>query len=160
MEIFYSLSHNLMVRVLAIQNTSTLDTGFRSDTGMPFLKISPGLMHIDNKSLQSLARSARHVGVGDLKEALEGRGTPNRSVTAFGYAPSLSSGGHQSTLESNEQSFRSKSRSTIKASNGEVKDILNKLGIGKGSASRAKAVFKSPLQPKRRSTETSQHSTT
>jgi len=110
--------------------------------------------------LQSLARSARHVGVGDLKEALEGRGTPNRSVTAFGYAPSLSSGGHPSTLESNEQSFRSKVPSTIKASSGEVKDILNKLGIGKGSASKAKAVFKSPLQPKRRSTETSQHSTT
>ncbi|KAF8341321.1 uncharacterized protein EI90DRAFT_3150476 [Cantharellus anzutake] len=144
----------------ATRDASALETGFRIDGGMPFLKLSPGLMHIDNKSLQSLARSARHVGVGDLKEALEGRATPNRSVTALGYPPSMSSLGHQSTTEASEQGFRQRVTGGIRASNGEVKDILNKLGIGKGSASRAKAVFKSPLQPKRRSTETSQNAPT
>lgn len=141
---------------------------------MPFLKLSPQLMHIDNKSLQSLARSARNVGVGDLREALEGRASANRSVVGLGYngSPSLSSIGHHSTSldYSGDQNgpglsqlqARLRATNAIKEANGEVKDILNKLGIGKQSSARTsggrtKAAFKSPLlpSPKRVSSDTS-----
>lgn len=134
---------------------------------MPFLKLSPALMHIDNKSLQSLARSTRNVGVGDLREALEGRASANRSSVGFSYngSPSMSSIGHQSgdhhhahSLSGggglgggiNQLQARLKAATTIKDANGEVKDILNKLGIGKQGGpgrTRNKGTFKSPLLP-------------
>lgn len=129
---------------------------------MPFLKLAPGLMHIDNKSLQSLARSTRNVGVGDLRDALEGRASANRSSVGLGYvgSPSMSSiGNHSASLDHtgdpaspglSRLQARLRAAHTIKEANGEVKDILNKLGIGKQSSARGgrmKAAFKAPLLP-------------
>ncbi|KAF8318102.1 hypothetical protein DL93DRAFT_427020 [Clavulina sp. PMI_390] len=134
----------------------------RTEGSHHFLKISPQLMHIDNKSLASLARSTRNVGVGDLREALEGRASANRSSVGLGYhgSPSMSSIGHHSSVDHsgehgenpvlNQLQARLRATSALKDANGEVKDILNKLGIGKQSASRTgvrtKPAFKSPLK--------------
>lgn len=120
-------------------------------------------MHIDNKSLASLARSSRNVGVGDLREALEGRASANRSLVGLGYngSPSMSSIGHHSTSMDHsgdasapglsQLQARLRATNAIKEANGEVKDILNKLGIGKQSGARTggrtKMAFKSPLLP-------------
>ena len=128
---------------------------------MPFLKLAPGLMHIDNKSLQSLARSTRNVGVGDLRDALEGRASANRSSVGLAYpgSPSMSSIGNSTSLDHtgdpaglglSHLQTRLRATHTMKEANGEVKDILNKLGIGKQSSSRVgrtKAAFKAPLLP-------------
>jgi len=142
----------------SVEKFPSHENGLRADGSMPFLKISPGLMHIDNKSLQSLARSSRNVGVGDLREALEGRASANRSATALGYSPSLSSVGHASTADGAvaDVPMRPRSSSTLKGTNGDVKDILNKLGIGKQQSARAKGVFRTPLPPKRVSSDSTQ----
>jgi hypothetical protein len=156
---------------LAIEHFTSHDNSSRLEGSLPFLKLAPGLMHIDNKSLQSL-RSSRNVGVGDLREALEGRASANRSVIGFGYGtPSLSSAGHHSLLEGRHAhandgdgmdvghhlQARLKAASAVRESKGEVKDILNKLGIGKqvGGRRPGKGVFKAPLTPKRKGSDPS-----
>ena len=53
-------------------------------------------MHIDNVSLQSLARSTRGVGVTDLREAREGRSS--MSNPALAKAPSFSTLDHTSSI--------------------------------------------------------------
>lgn len=152
-----------------MESFPTHDNGSRVEGSMPFLKLAPALMHIDNKSLQSLARSTRNVGVGDLREALEGRSSANRSTVGLGYpgSPSMSSIGHHSAAVDhsngegggfNQLQARLRAASAIKEANGEVKDILNKLGIGRQSTTRrTKGAFKSPLlpSPKRGSSDTS-----
>ena len=57
---------------LAMEQPSSYDA-LRGDGASPRLKLAPALMHIENMSLQSLARSTRGVGVTDLRDALEGR---------------------------------------------------------------------------------------
>ena len=42
----------------------------RGDNASTAARLAPGLMHIENMSLQSLARSNRGVGVNDLRDAL------------------------------------------------------------------------------------------
>lgn len=101
------------------------------------------MMHIENLSRVSLARSTRGVGVTDLREALEGRSSlsnPNLRDTA----PSLStlehtSATHGGTLLDGHKLTPVRSRPQQQprsrlAGPGEVKDVLNKLGIGKGNA--------------------------
>ena len=146
----------------ATEKFAAHDNSPRLEGSMPFLKLAPGLMNIDNKSLQSLARSTRNVGVGDLRDALEGRASANRSAIGLGYpgSPSMSSIGNHSALldHSGDPSghglshLQARLRAThaIKEANGEVKDILNKLGIGKQSSARGgktKAAFKASLLP-------------
>ncbi|EGN93012.1 hypothetical protein SERLA73DRAFT_98316 [Serpula lacrymans var. lacrymans S7.3] len=111
----------------------------------PLLRISPAFMAIDNLSLQSLTRSVRGVGVTDLREALEGRG--NASNPALVRPPSVSTLDHTSfDLGANRLALtRSKSRGkrrAVTAGAGDVRDVLNKLGIGKqNGASLLKASF-------------------
>lgn len=101
-------------------------------------KKGPALMQIENMSLQSLARSNRGgVGVTDLREALEGRSSmsnPNLSNRA----PSFSTLEHTSTLAHGDISInkltpvRSRPQQRSKLSGpSDVRDVLNKLGIGK-----------------------------
>ncbi|KAK7695970.1 hypothetical protein QCA50_000609 [Cerrena zonata] len=101
-------------------------------------KKGPALMQIENMSLQSLARSHRGgVGVTDLREALEGRSSmsnPNLSNRA----PSFSTLEHTSTLAHGDISInkltpvRSRPQQRSKLSGpSDVRDVLNKLGIGK-----------------------------
>ncbi|KAI0796779.1 hypothetical protein C8Q75DRAFT_710209 [Abortiporus biennis] len=108
------------------------------DTISPLVNIAPALMQVENNmSLQSLARSTRGVGVTDLREALEGRSSmsnPNLPTKA----PSLSTLEHASSLSPNgELAFtklapvRSRPQQRSKLGRpGDVKDVLNKLGIG------------------------------
>lgn len=108
------------------------------DALSPLVKVSPAFMHIENLSRASLARSARGVGVTDLREALEGRSSlsnPNLRDTA----PSISTLEHTSAthgdgLKLTPVRSRPQQRSRL-AGPGEVKDVLNKLGIGKTNAS-------------------------
>jgi hypothetical protein len=57
----------------------------------PWIKISPAIMHIDNHSLQSVSRTSREVGVGDLREAL-GRGGMSNSALGATSIRSITSG--------------------------------------------------------------------
>lgn len=111
----------------------------RSSNGLsPLVKVSPAFMPLENLSRASLARSTRGVGVTDLREALEGRSSlsnPNLRDTA----PSLSTLEHASTAHGDMhkltpvRSRTSQQRNRL-AGPGEVKDVLNKLGIGKTNA--------------------------
>jgi hypothetical protein len=119
--------------------TSTFDS-FRGDSVSPLLKISPALMHIENLSLQSLARSTRGVGVTDLREALEGRGSS--SNLALAGPPSISTLDHSSSILGGFPAggkvgrAQSRSKQRIAAPRpGEVRDVLNRLGIGKQNGS-------------------------
>jgi len=48
---------------------------------LSFIKLSPQLMQVENLSLSSVARSARAIGAGDLREALHGgSGLPDTSM--------------------------------------------------------------------------------
>jgi len=101
--------------------------------GTPHLKLSPALMAIENMSLASLTRSVRGgVGVSDLREALEGRN--NASNPALAKAPSVSTLDHTSSydhrLELTKVRSRPKKRSPTPGT-GDVRDVLDKLGIGK-----------------------------
>ena len=123
--------------------------GYRADSLSPVLKISPGLMQISNMSLQSLARSTRGVGVNDLRDALQGRS--GASTLALNHKPaSISSFGDATHSASGDSAvnvpglFRPKSRT--RALNGEsskdVRDVLDKLGIGaRNGANLLKASF-------------------
>lgn len=111
------------------------------------LKISPALMHIENLSLQSLTRPTRGVGVSDLRDALEGRsGMSNPALVSK--APSVSSLDHAAYSYSvasgdsrtNESGKFPRSKSGNRRpfngeSQTEVRDVLNKLGIGSQTGS-------------------------
>ena len=121
--------------ILAMERPSNYDA-VRGDGISPLLKISPALMHIDNVSLASLARSSRGVGVTDLREALEGR--RSMSNLALATAPSISTLDHASSLPTGDPlrlttSLSSRNKKLRQKTRGpdEVRDVLNKLGIGK-----------------------------
>ena len=106
----------------------------RRDGVSPHLRLAPSLMHIENLSLQSLSRSSRGVGVADLREALEGRGS--MSNPALARAPSLSTLDHAPThIDPSITKLRPvRSRPEKPRSAGgpaEVRDVLSKLHIGK-----------------------------
>ncbi|KAL4076113.1 hypothetical protein J3A83DRAFT_4089467 [Scleroderma citrinum] len=119
-----------------------------ADGASPLLKLSPALMAIENLSLQSLTRSVRGVGVTDLREALEGRA--GASNPALHRPPSVSTLDHSLSLDFHPTRHalaptksRTKQRAVTTGS-GEVKDVLNRLGIGKYSGnSLLKASFPS-----------------
>lgn len=100
------------------------------------MKVSPAYMHIENLSRASLARSTRGVGVTDLRGVLEGRSSlsnPNLRDTAA----SISTLEHGSTTHGEPLKLapvrsRPQQRSKL-AGPGEVRDVLNKLGIGKAN---------------------------
>ena len=113
----------------------------------PLIKVTPALMHAENLSMQSLARAGRGgVGVTDLREALEGRSSlsmsnPNLAAAASAASarvPSISTLDHASATQAPLARLtptRSRGapgqRTAGKPRPGEVKDVLNKLGIGK-----------------------------
>jgi len=118
----------------SIEAQNHLDV-LRGEGSSALRKISPALMHIDNISLQSVARSGKGVGVDSLRDALEGRG--GISSTNLGASASVttfdrSSPGHGGLLLPSLARPASAGRDRgIKSSPSEVRDALNKLGIGK-----------------------------
>ncbi|KAK2466322.1 hypothetical protein APHAL10511_001964 [Amanita phalloides] len=126
----------------SFDKTSVFEHSMRGDGVSPLLKISSSLMH-DNMSLHSLARSARAVGVTDLREALEGRSS--MSNPALANAPSLSTLEHISSNNGDVSLGRARSipRAQRHAPTGsrEVREMLNRLGIGKQNANLLKASF-------------------
>ncbi|KAF8917910.1 hypothetical protein CPB85DRAFT_1474452 [Mucidula mucida] len=126
------------------KRSTSYDNTIRGDGVSPLLKISPALMHIENMSMQSLARSTRGVGVTDLREALEGRSSMSNPALAM-RPSSISTLDHNSSLAGGDSRLtqtrsRTKKR-TITGGPGEVRDVLNKLGIGKQNGSLLKASF-------------------
>ncbi|KIJ70100.1 hypothetical protein HYDPIDRAFT_104771 [Hydnomerulius pinastri MD-312] len=122
-----------------------------TESGSPLLKLSPALMAIENLSLQSLTRSVRGVGVMDLREALEGRAGASSSalvrppsVSTLDHSPSFDL--HSTRLALTRTKSRPKKRA-VTAGSGEVRDVLNRLGIGKANGNNLlKASF--PSLPK------------
>lgn len=121
---------------MIVEGSSGYETTFRGDGISPLLKISPALMHIENVSLQSLTRSARGLGVTDLREALEGRGSMSNpalvrppSVSTLDHASSFISG--DPTLRLTQTRSRSRTKRPSSRNAGEVRDVLSRLGIGK-----------------------------
>jgi hypothetical protein len=114
-----------------------------------FLKLSPALMHIENLSLASIAHSGPAIGVSDLREALSGRGAISNpalasraSISTYERASSLAHGRgpnlHPLSALNGGTSVQHPAVSRIKSRKGkgqpnEVRDVLNKLGIGKQS---------------------------
>ncbi|TFK29366.1 hypothetical protein FA15DRAFT_664310 [Coprinopsis marcescibilis] len=145
---------------LALQNfpderANRFDASVRGDNISPLLKISPALMQIENMSLQSLARSTRGLGVSDLREALEGRngmsnpalGRP-ASISTFDYPSSMTTGHGglgEGVLRLTPTRSRTKASSGPRrgSNNGDVREVLSKLGIGKQGANLLKAPFSS-----------------
>lgn len=123
-----------------------------AENGSPLLKLSPALMAIENLSLQSLTRSVRGVGVTDLREALEGRaGASNPTLIR---PPSVSTLDHALSFDIQTPRPPTKPKSGFKkravtAGSGEVRDVLNRLGIGKpnGTTNLLKASFPSMQKP-------------
>ncbi|KAJ7781089.1 hypothetical protein B0H16DRAFT_1877878 [Mycena metata] len=134
----------------SVERSTTFESTIRGDGISPLLKISPALMHIENISLQSLARSTRGIGVTDLREALEGRSS--MSNPALVKPPSLSTLDHASSIgmESrlNRPRSRTRSRRVPPSGPGEVRDVLNRLGIGKQTGSLLKSSFPPVPVPK------------
>lgn len=132
---------------MPVERLSGFEATIRGDGVSPLLRISPALMHMNNMSLQSLARSTRGLGVTDLREALEGRSS--MSNPALVRPPSISTLDHASSLVSGENALRlTKSRSrgrpkkrVAPSAAGEVRDVLSKLGIGKQNGNLLKASF-------------------
>ncbi|KAG8758554.1 plasma membrane localization protein [Serendipita sp. 396] len=132
----------------SVEHASNQDI-LRGET--PFLKLSPAFMQKDNQSLASLARSTHGgVGVGDLREAL-GRGSVSN--------PALATASLSSTVERASSMARrgdrgsrpeplaiSRIKSKGRAQQNEVRDVLNKLGIGKQSTGGMK-MLRSPFPP-------------
>ncbi|KAI0736189.1 hypothetical protein C8Q72DRAFT_769172 [Fomitopsis betulina] len=126
------------------------------DALSPLIRVAPALMHIENMSLQSLARSTRGVGVSELRDALEGRSSisnPNLSNRA----PSISTLDHTSSVAHPDSHLKltpTKSRGQQRnrpTGPGEVRDVLNKLGIGKqNGASQLKSSFSALQKPEQR----------
>ncbi|KAI0284326.1 hypothetical protein BGY98DRAFT_948966 [Russula aff. rugulosa BPL654] len=111
----------------------------RRDGISPHLRLAPALMHIENLSLQSLARSTRGVGVTDLRDALEGRSSMSNPALTNN-APSVSTLDQVSIREDIAMSkFRSSGAGSrpekLKAAGGpsEAREMLNKLQIGRSS---------------------------
>lgn len=110
----------------------------RRDGISPHLKLAPALMHIENLSLQSLARSTRGVGVTDLRDALEGKSSMSNPALVHN-ASSLSTLDHTSSHADGSvnkpKPVRSRSSQKSKAVGGpsEVREMLSKLHIGKSS---------------------------
>ncbi len=134
--------------------TQTSFDGIRNDNLTPLVRVSPALMEIENNmSLQSLARSTRGVGVTDLREALEGRGSmsnPHLPVKA----PSLSTLDHTSMSAHGELKLtpirsRPHRRNRLGGS-ADVKDVLNKLGIGRQNGNGLKSPFPALQRPQSR----------
>ncbi|KZT19277.1 hypothetical protein NEOLEDRAFT_982376 [Neolentinus lepideus HHB14362 ss-1] len=123
--------------------------GLRSES---ILKIAPTLMHAENMSLASLSRFNRGVGVTDLREALEGRNSMSNPALV-NKAPSISTFDHSSmfTQPNDRLTLRpTRSRPATRpqvAGSSEVRDMLNRLGIGRqnGNSSLLKASL-APLQ--------------
>ena len=115
--------------------TQASNSDLRNVDGLsPLVRVSPALMHIENLSRASLARSTRGVGVTDLREALEGRSSmsnPNLVNTAASLSTldqtSIAHGGEAYKLAP----VRSRPHRNKLSGPAEVKDVLNKLGIGK-----------------------------
>ncbi|KAH9899994.1 hypothetical protein C8Q73DRAFT_681619 [Cubamyces lactineus] len=118
----------------SIETKSRMDS-LSGDGLSPLIKVAPALMHAENLSMQSLARSGRGVGVTDLREALEGRSSMSNPNLA-GRVPSISTLDHTSSVYPGADQFaklapqRSRPQRT-KPRPGEVREVLNKLGIGK-----------------------------
>jgi hypothetical protein len=122
----------------AMEPQSSFDP-LRRDGISPHLRLAPALMHIENLSLQSLARSTRGVGVTDLRDALEGRSSMSNPALTNN-APSVSTLDQVSIREDIAMAkFRPSGAGSrpekLKAAGGpsEVRDMLNKLQIGKSS---------------------------
>ncbi|KAI0832301.1 hypothetical protein BC628DRAFT_1308939 [Trametes gibbosa] len=125
----------------SIETKSRMDS-LSADGLSPLIKVAPALMHADNISMQSLARSGRGVGVTDLREALEGRSSMSNPNLA-GRVPSISTLDHNSSVFPGGSSLggadqfakltpqRSRPQQRAKPRPGEVRDVLNKLGIGR-----------------------------
>jgi len=130
----------------SVETTSGLESAFRPDGMSPLLKISPALMHIENISLQSLARSTRGLGVTDLREALEGRSMSNPnlvrppSISTLDQTSSVLTGDYGLKLTRTRSKTRAKKRSTPHGT-GEVRDVLMRLGIGKQNSNGSKPAF-------------------
>jgi len=109
-------------------------------------------MHIENISLASIAHSGPAVGASDLRQALSGRGAISNpalasraSFSTYERASSLAHGRglnlHPlSALQDGTSGVQHPAVSRIKSRKGkgqpnEVRDVLNKLGIGKQSGS-------------------------
>lgn len=122
-----------------MEHLADSDVSSRLEHTNPLLKISPALMHISNLSLQSLTRSNRAVGVNDLRDALEGRAGASSVAIGQGRAPSIASLGATISGASGESHAgypallavpKAKTRVLIGENPGEVKEVLDKLGIG------------------------------
>ncbi|KAL0949391.1 hypothetical protein HGRIS_009455 [Hohenbuehelia grisea] len=144
----------------ALRNSSENDDfdSVRGDAISPLLRISPALMHIENVSLQSLARSTRGVGVTDLREALEGRSSMSNpalvrpsSISTLDHTSSIA-GESRHYLQSRPRSRSAPKKKAIPSKPGEVKDVLNRLGIGKQNGSLLKSSFPALPKPDPRST--------
>ncbi|KAG6821583.1 hypothetical protein H0H93_000092 [Arthromyces matolae] len=137
----------------SVERSSSFDTTLRGDGLSPLLKISPALMHIENISQHSLARSTRGVGVADLRGALEGRhsmSNPNlarpASISTLEHAPSTTEGGFLKLTQTRSRPRNQKRPATRGA--GEVRDVLNKLGLGgKQNGTLLKASFPALQKP-------------
>ena len=118
-------------------------------------------MNIDNLSLQSLGKFNRGVGVSDLRDALEGRSSMSNpslatprppSVKTFDRRTSVNRGSVHNTLSVRSGGPRravsatSKPKKRVPGAPREVKDALDRLGIGspKMNGSSLKTSFKSP----------------
>ncbi len=136
---------------VALDSGPAYDQISRSDNATHFLKISPALMSIDNQSLASLARTTRGVGVEDLREALEGRGSmSNTNLGSHANSP-YSDSDHRSHRNQRDVDLSKialtaahKQRRLAKGEPGGVADVLDRLGIGKQPSSKVQRV---PLQP-------------
>ncbi|KZT42894.1 hypothetical protein SISSUDRAFT_1125151 [Sistotremastrum suecicum HHB10207 ss-3] len=138
---------------LALKNSVESFAGrdLRRTEGSSPMKLSPALMHIENLSLASLTRSTRGVGVGDLKDALEGRASLSNPALVNGSSSTLeqpSSVHHELALRKTRSRPRAKPRPQKSGSN-DVKDVLNRLGIGKQNGS---SLLKASFPPLKRVT--------
>lgn len=124
----------------AIESVSDHDQYSRSEGTAHLLKISPGLMSNDNKSLASIARTARGVGVEDLREALEGRGSMSNLHLPSGAYSISNDGDHRTSINGTARdvplarlaaaSAHHRNKKAPLNRPGDVADVLNKLGIG------------------------------
>ncbi|KAG8685243.1 plasma membrane localization protein [Ceratobasidium sp. 394] len=119
----------------------------RPEGGSPWIKISPAIMHIDNHSLQSISRTSREVGVGDLREAL-GRGGMSNAALGGASIRSLTSGDRTASVRlagTQAQGLMAPGTRPLTGPK-DVKDVLDKLGVGSprtvsGGGSLLKASF-------------------
>ena len=133
---FPNIVHSLTLTLLTATEPQSSYDPLRRDGISPHLRLAPALMHIENLSLQSLARSARGVGVTDLRDALEGRSSMSNPALTNN-APSVSTLDQVSIREDPKLRRAGSRREKVKAagSSSDVRDMLNKLHIGKSSNS-------------------------